>query len=145
MSRNSFVMKPTKTNIGRYLLLIFAPSLLILASYVLLIENNVIPYNYIISVLILIAAIGLLALLSVLFFTKKQNTLTIKNHTITQTSMFGATTKIVKVKQIYYTKRNIFDELLLYDDMGQLLLCVCPHLENRFLFEEWLWDHNITS
>jgi len=143
MARSSFIMRPTKTHINKYLLLILCPPILLLTLNVLLVEFNILPPNRIISNVLIGLAIGYLLFSAIFFLIKKQRTLEIKNHAIRETDIFGNTISKIKVKQIHYTHRNILDELLLFDNNDNLLLCVCPHLENRILFDEWLMDHGI--
>ena len=143
MARSSFVMRPTKNNISRYMLLILFPPVLLITFGALLIEYDVFPANSIYSRVLLVLACAYSLITTFYFIINKQCTLEIKNHAIKKTNIFGTTVSQTKAKQIYYTRQNILNELLLYDEHGNLLLCVSPHLENRILFDEWLLDHDI--
>ena len=143
MARSSFIMHPTKSYINRYLLLMFLPPLAIMGLFLLLVEYHILDSSYLIAILFLGSAFVYLFISIIWFFAKKQHTLEIKNHAITVKSLFGNVITKIKVKQICSVRRNFLDELLLLDETGTVLLHVCPHWENRILFEEWLLDHEL--
>ena len=143
MARGSFIMRPTKSYVGRYLMLIFFPPPLFIVLYQLLVEYKIFSANYIATRVIIDLALGYLLVSVCYFLAKKQRTIEIRNHEIIVKRFSGSTITKVKVKQIQYVRRNLLDELVLFGENGKFLLAVCPHLENRFLFEDWLLDHDI--
>jgi len=143
MARSSFVMRPTKSYIGRYILMIYAPPTLYLLIYLLLVNYRILSRNRVMMWMIVSPALMYLIFVVCYFLAKKQCTLEIKNHAIKVTNLFGNTITSVKAKQIRSAKRNYLDELKLFDERGAVLITVCPHLENRHMFEDWLLDHDI--
>ena len=106
MARSSFVMRPTKHNISRYLLLILFPTVLLITFGALLIEYGVFPANSINSRVLLILACAYSLITTFYFIINKQSTLEIKNHAIKKTNIFGTTVSQTKAKQIYYTRQT---------------------------------------
>lgn len=144
MGRSSFIMRPTKSHLGRYILLGFGPMILLMSLYLLLKEYIPLLQNQVAGKLIIGLALGYFSIFALFIIPKKQHSLEIKNHAITETNLYGRTITKIKANQIHRVRRNFLDELLLLDNKGTVLLCVGPHLENHILFLEWLSDHDIT-
>ena len=143
MGSQSFTMHPTKNRRIRYVILVFAPPILLMQLFQLIIRFFPPLQHDFINQLAIYTPLAIMVILGYFFIWKKNHILEIKDHAITEKNIQGKVITKIKAKQIYTLRRNFLDEFLLQDKSGNILLCVEPNMENRTLFENWLEKHNI--
>ena len=143
MARKKFIMKPRRSGSERYICLIFVPPMVFIILFMFLAHNSSFNISQIWYKLVCCTSLGYIILALICFLAIKQRIFEIKGNIIIEYSSLGRCIKTVKVNQISYTKRNLLDEILLMDESGTILCRICPHLENRILFAEWLLHYII--
>ena len=143
MARKKFIMKPGRSGSERYICLIFVPPMVFMILFMFLAQYSSFDISRIWHKLVYCTSLVYIILALICFLAIKQRSFEIKGNIIIEYSSLGKCIKTVKVNQISYAKRNLLDEILLMDESGTILCRICPHLENRILFVEWLLHYKI--
>ena len=144
MSISAFIMEPSREHRSRYIFAAFLPFLV--TMFLLRWIVNSIPainnsfYNQF-AVYVSILEFCILSFIFIIY--KRNHTLKIDNHSITEIGVHGQQITKISVKDILCVRQNIMEEILLCDINGIVLLRVEPYMTNITRFLKWMAAHNL--